>query len=119
MLARGDDVIAIGCGFDHLDVGSDGRARKQALEQVVTQYRVLGYAALQRGLEGVDVIQPLAGVGALATQILVHVRDCERVRIDAGGPGQHDLYQRGARGTCKRWRNARLQNSVALPHPSA
>ena len=40
----------------------------------------------ERGLEGVDVVDALAGVGAFAEQVLVDVGDRGRVRIDAAGP---------------------------------
>ena len=52
----------------------------------MAQQRVLGRATSQRLLEDVEVVDPLAGEGALTEQILVDVGDGRRVRIDPRGP---------------------------------
>jgi hypothetical protein len=51
------------------------RRARSALEQVVAEQRALGHAPGERRLEGVDVVDALAGVGPFAEQILVHVGD--------------------------------------------
>ena len=53
------------------------------LEQVMAEDRVFRHPALQRGFEGVDVVDALAGEIALAEQILIDVGDRAGVRIDA------------------------------------
>ena len=95
------------------------RAGEHALEQIVAQHRVVGHAALQRGLEGVDVVDALAGVGALAEQVLVDVGDRRRVGIDAAVAGEDALEQRAFRADRQRRRDARLQHAVALDDAAA
>jgi hypothetical protein len=46
--------------LDHLDIGDQAGARKDALEQVVAEQRALRDPPGQRGLEGVDVVDALA-----------------------------------------------------------
>ena len=98
---------------DDLDVGDEGRARVEALEEVVRQQRVLRHAALERRDERVDVVEALAGEDAFVEEILVDVRDGGRVRIHAGVAGVGAGEQRSGRA---RHRDAdpRLQNPVAL-----
>ena len=91
--ARGD-VVAGGKLLDDLDVGGETGARKDALEQIVAEQRGVRHAAGERGLEGVDVVDALAGIGAFAEQILVHVGDGGGVRVDAARAGEHALEQR-------------------------
>ena len=94
VLAR-DRVAVLGRELlEELEIGDESRPRKDALEEVMAEQRVLGDPTGQRGGEGVHVIDALAGVGALAEQILVDVRDGGRVRIDAGRTGEHPLKQR-------------------------
>ena len=81
----------------HLDVRHEGRARVDALEEVVGQERVLGHASLDRGVEGVDVEQALAGEDALAEEVLVDVGDRGGVGVDARVPGVDTREQRPGR----------------------
>jgi hypothetical protein len=69
MLARGVDVVAGRVVLDELDIGDQRRARVRAFEQIVAQYLVLGDAALERVLDGVDVVYALAGESAVAERI--------------------------------------------------
>ena len=52
---------ARGVVVHHLDVGDEGRAGVQPLEQIVRQERVLGHAPIEGGDEGIHVVEPLAG----------------------------------------------------------
>ena len=101
----------------HLDVGDQRGAGVQPLEEIVREQRVLGDAPADRRLEGVDVVQPLAGEDARAEQVLVGVRDRRRVGIDAGVPGVHPREERpgGAREVDA---HPRLEDAVALRHPA-
>ena len=102
----------------HLDVGDERGARVQPLEEIVREQRVLGDAPADGRLEGVDVVQPLAGEDPLAEQVLVGVRDRRRVGVDAGVPGVHPREERpgGAREVDA---HARLEDAVALGDPAA
>src|SRR4030095_2219475 len=82
MLACRRDVVARREFLDDLDVGDQPGARENALEEVVTQQRALGNASCERGLEDIDVIDSFAGVGSLTEEVLKHVGNGERVRID-------------------------------------
>jgi len=76
MLARSGYVISRRKFLNDLDVGNQTGARKYSLEEIVAEQRVLGYTAGQRGVEGVDVIDALAGIRAFTEEILVDVGDC-------------------------------------------
>ena len=76
MLARGSYVVSRRKLLNDLDVGNKTGARKYPFEQIVAEQRVLGYTAGQRGVEGVDVIDALAGIRTLTEQILVDVGHC-------------------------------------------
>ena len=59
----------------------------QSFEQVVRQQRVLGHQVFERGHEGVNVVQPLAGEAAFTEQVLVRIRHRGGVGIDPGMAG--------------------------------
>ena len=70
----------------------------------------------ERGFEGVDVVDALAGERALAQQVLVDVGYRGGVRIDAGGAGERALERRRLGAHRQREGDARLQDGVALDH---
>ena len=94
MLPRGGNVVARRKLLDQLDVGDQARARESSFEKIVTQQRVVGNAARQRGLEHVHIVNPFAAVGAFIEQVLVNVGNGERVRVDAGGAREDALEDR-------------------------
>ena len=79
------------------------------------EQRVLRHASLERGGEGIDVVQPLAGEDALVEEILVDVGDGGGVRIDAGVAGVGAREQRPRRAR-HRDADARLQDAVPVGH---
>ena len=113
------DVVADGKLLDDLDVGREAGAREDALEEVVTENRVLGHAAGERQLERVDVVDALAGVGALAEQILIHIRDGGRIRIESARARERVLEERAFAPDGQRRSHAWLQDRVALDHALA
>ena len=62
MLPRGGDVVARRKLLDQFDVRDQAGARESSFEKIVTQQRVVGNAARQRGLEHVDIVNPFAAV---------------------------------------------------------
>src|SRR5687768_11074723 len=62
-----------------LDVRDQPRPRERALDEIVTEQRVLGKLPIRRALERVDVVDPLPRVRPLAEQILIHIRHGGRV----------------------------------------
>src|SRR5205823_2518365 len=74
--SRGSNVISRRKLLNDLDVGNQTGARKYSFEEVVAEQRVLRYTAGERGVEGVDVIDALAGIRALIEEILVDVGHC-------------------------------------------
>ena len=66
MLAQRGDVVARREILDHFDVGGETGAREDAFEQIVREQRALRHAPGERGLEGVDVVDALAGERAFA-----------------------------------------------------
>ncbi len=111
-------LVARGRLVEELDVGDQARSGEGALQQVVAQQRVLGCAIGQRLLEGIDVVDPLAGVGALTEEVLVDVGDRGRVGVDARGARVDTLVDgclvlgRQGRG------DPRLQDGVSVHDPS-
>ena len=81
-MAKGGHVVTGGKVLDHLDVGNQTGAGEDSLEQIVAEHGALRNAPVQRRLERVDIVDALAGVGAFAEQVLVHVRHSGGVRID-------------------------------------
>ena len=73
-----------------------------------------GTRPVERRLEGVDVVDALAGVGAFAEQVLVDVGDGRGVGIDAAGPENDALEERALAPDRQRRRDARLQDAVAV-----
>ena len=116
MLARRRDVVARWELLDDLDVGDEAGARKDPLQKVVTQHRALRNPSGERGFEDVHVIDPLAGVGTLSEQILVHIGDGKGVGIDTAGAGEHTLKQRSLAPGRQRRRHPGLQYRVPLDH---
>ena len=96
---RGRSLEVVGRELvEQLDVGDQARAGEGALEQVVAEHR--GSRARGRpsaALEGVDVVDALAGEAALAEQVLVDVGDRRRVRIDPGRAGEDPLRRASGR----------------------
>ena len=119
MLARRGNVVPRWKLLDDLDVGDQSGAREDPLQQVVTQERVLGNPPFERGLEDVDVVDALAGVGTFPEEILVHVGNGEGVRVDAARAGEDALEQRSLATGGQRRRDARLQHRVPLDHAAA
>src|SRR5688572_7522298 len=97
------------------NVGGEPGARITAFDQIVREQHVRWKSAVRRALEGVDVVNPLAGETAFAVKILVHIRDCSRIRIDAGVTRVNGGEPRAMRAR-QRHANSRLQNSVAARH---
>ena len=118
MLPGRGNVVAGGKLLDHLDVGRQSGARKHAFEQIVAEDGIFRHASVERRLEGIDVVDALAGIRALAEEILVDVRDRRRIGIDAAVAGEDALEERALRTHGQRGGHARLQNAVALHDPS-
>ena len=62
VLARHRDTVVRWRALEQLDVGHQTGTHEHTLEEIVAQQRVLGYPPRQRRLEGVDVVDALAGV---------------------------------------------------------
>ena len=117
MLARRGRQVICRSALEQFDVGHEAGAREQSLEQIVAQQRVVRNTSRQRLLEGIDVVDPLAGVRSLAEEILVHIRHSRRIRIYPGRPRRESLEHR-ARAAGERRGHARLEHGIPLHHPS-
>src|SRR5271156_3576424 len=114
MLPRGGDVVPRRKFLDQLNVRGQARARESSLEQIVAEQRVVGDAARERGLEDVNLVNPLAAVGAFVEQVLVNVGHGERIRIDSGGAREYALEYRALAPGRQRRGNPRLKNAMTL-----
>ena len=101
-----------------LDVGHEGGAGVEALEEVVRQERVLRYASLEGGGEGVHVVKSLPREDPFAENVLVGVRYRRGVGVDSGVSG---VEAREERARCARHRYAHpgLEDPVTLGHAAA
>src|SRR6185312_8793923 len=68
-------------------------------------------------LEGVDVIDAFACIGAFPEQILVHIGNCRGIWIDTADAREDTLEQGTFAADGERGRNPRLQNRIALDDP--
>ena len=84
----------------------------------MTEKRAFEHATGERGFEGIHVVDALAGIGAFAEEILIHVGHGRRVRIDAARAGKYALEQRALATDRQRGRNARLQHAIAFDDAS-
>ena len=117
VLSGGVNLVMRRVFLDQFDIAQQSGTRKQALEQIVTEHRRFRHTALERGLERIEVVDSLAGVTALAEQILIHVRDRAGVRVHSGVAREDALKHRSLALVWKRDGHPRLQHGVALNHP--
>ena len=66
VLAQRGDVVPRRKVLDHFHIGRQAGAREDAFEQIVAEQRAFRHASGERGLEGVDVVDALAGERAFA-----------------------------------------------------
>ena len=119
MMALDTDVVARRKLLDDLDIRGEAGACEHALEHVVAQQRRIGHAACQRGLEGIDIVDALAGIRAVARQILIDIRYGRIVGIDPAQARKRALEQRTFPADRQRRRHPRLQDGIALHDPTA
>ena len=91
ILASGRHVIPCRELVDHLDVGDQGGAGEDALEKIVAEDGVVRNASGEGRFEAIDVVDPLAAIGAFAEQVLVHVRDGTGIGVHAACVGKDAL----------------------------
>src|SRR5215471_8141424 len=91
---RRRDIVTRRKFFDDFDIGNQAGARKASFEKVVTQYGTVGYPSVERGFEGVDVIDAFAAIGALLEKILINVRNSESIRVKPARSRENALKQR-------------------------
>ncbi len=87
------EVVAGGELLDHLDIGHETGAGKDALEQIVAEQGRVGHPVGKRCLEGIDLVDALAGIGAFAEQILVDIGRGRGIGVDAVHAGKDALEQ--------------------------
>jgi hypothetical protein len=112
----GIDVVAQWCFLDELDVADQPAAGIGPFEQVVAEHAVVGQAAGEHVLEGVDVVDALADERAFAEAVLVDVADGAGVGVDARVAAAQAAVARGA-GDGQAAGDARLQDAVPADDP--
>ena len=83
------------------------------LQQVVAQDGVFRKAPLHGPLEGIHIIDPLADERTFPENILIHIRNLPRVRINSGVPGKQP-DKPGPPGARQAHAHARLHDAVAF-----
>ena len=104
--------------LEQRDVGHQRAANVQTLEQIVAQQRVLRHASGQSGFESLYVVQTLAGEQALAEYILIKIRDCGGIGVEAAAAGDDRAIQRTLFAGGQQRRDARLQYAIAAHDPT-
>ena len=118
MVAQRGDIIASRIGFDDLDVRGKAGAGEHAFEQVVAEQCGIGNPVGEHGLEGIECVDALAGIGTFAEQILVNVGNGGGIRIDSVGAGKCALIGRAFIAHRKVRCDARLEDRIALDDAS-
>jgi hypothetical protein len=93
MPALARNVVAGRRFLDDLNVSGEPGARENSLEEIVAEESIFGDAAGESCLEGIDVVDTLAGIGSLTEEVLVDVRDGCRIGIDTAGAGEDPLIK--------------------------
>jgi hypothetical protein len=104
-----------GVVVDELHVRHERDTRVEAFEQVVGEQRVLRHQTLERGGEGVHVVETLAGEDAFPEKVLVGVGYRSGVGVDAGVPSVEPREQRSGRAQ-ERDTHPRLEDAVTFRH---
>ena len=94
VMSRCRDIVAGGEFVDDLDIGNQAGAGEDALHQIVAEQEIVGKPIDKRCLEGIDVVDAFAAIGAFAVQILVDIRNRGGIGVHAAGAGEHPLEQR-------------------------
>ena len=118
VLTGGADQVVRRVFVEQRDIGHEARSGEDSFEQVVTQQGVLRHRPVHRRVEGIDVVDPLAGEAALLEEVLVDVGDGRRVGIDAGRSAEDALERRTLVLRWQRRRDPWLEQAVAVCHPS-
>ena len=114
MLAFAGDVVARGEFLDDLDIRGKTRAGEDPFKQVMAEQRILRHPARERCLEGIDVVDPLAGIRPLTEEVLIDVGDGGCVRIDTAGAGKDSLIKRTLAADRQRGRYPGLEDGVTV-----
>ena len=75
------EVLSVGEGLDQFHVRDEPGPGEDAFKQVMAEKGVFGHAPGHRRLEDIDVVDTLAGKGALAEEILIDVRCSSSIGI--------------------------------------
>ena len=114
MVAQRGDVVARRIGFDDLDVGGEAGAGEHPLEQIVAEQGRVRNPVGENGLEGIDRVDALAGIGTLAEEVLIDVGDGGGIGIDSVGARECALIGRAFVADRKVRSDARLEDRIAL-----
>ena len=100
-----------------VDVGDQAGAGEVAFDQIVRQQPILGEPPVGCLLEGVDLVNPLAGEAPLAVEVLIHIGHRRGVGVDARNP-REDGREMGPVGARERDPDPGLENAIASDHPA-
>ncbi len=114
VLSRSGKPVVRGKTLEELDVSDESGTREESLEEIVRQKRVVWNPTAQGLLEGVDLVDALARIDAFAEEVLVHVGDRRRVRVDPGGAGVEPLIQGPRPRQRQRRSHPRLEKRVSI-----
>ncbi len=114
MLSPGGDVVAGWEFLDHLDIRGEAGACEDSFQEIVAEKRILRHPPGKSRFEGIDVVDPLAGVRTLAKEVLIDIRDGRRVGIHAPRAGKDPLIERAFAANRQGGCDARLKDTVAI-----
>ncbi len=118
MTPIGVRVVARRMLFVEFHVADESGAGMTRFQQVMTQDLVLREASVHGSLEGIHLVNPFSNERAFLENILIHVGNRPRVRINAR-VAREQPDEPGSSGARQTHAHPRLQNAVAFGNNSA
>ena len=109
-------AIARGIVLVQLHIAQQSGPGVAPFQQIVAENPIFGKAPLERLLEDIDLVDPLADERTFLKSILINVRDSVRIRVNAGvAPVQPRIARAVSAGQAHG--HAGLQDAVAFADP--
>ena len=104
--------------IEKLDVGGQRGACKGTFEQIMAEQSVFAHFAVDRLIQGVEVVNPFTGERSFAEQILIYIGHGRSIGIDSAGSRKNLLIQRSFVAGRQRGGDARLDDAIAVHDPA-
>src|SRR5208283_3631116 len=102
--------------LNNLDIGDQPGPGENSLQEIVAQNGVIGYTSIEGGFEYVHVVNSFSAVGTFSEEILIHIGNNKRVRINPARSGEDVLKIRACVTRRQCGSHSRLKHGIALDH---